>query len=216
MDKKNEILIVDDHPIVAQGFTQLLENEPDLSVCGSASNVTEARDEIRNKAPDLILLDISLGGQNGLELVKDLAKEQPDLAVLVVSLHDESVYAERSLRAGARGFIMKTEPTEKLLFAIREVLQGRIYISESLKGRILKRMYQPSDVVTNPVDTLSDRELEVFSLIGEGMTTRKISESLNLGIKTVETHKLKIRKKLNLESGNQLTRYAVEWRISNT
>jgi DNA-binding NarL/FixJ family response regulator len=216
MNNLNKILIVDDHPIVVQGFTQLLEKEPDLTVCGSAFSMGDAREKIRELLPDLVLLDISLGGQNGLELVKDLAKEAPETLILVVSLHDESVYAERSLRAGARGFIMKTEPIEKIVTAVREVLKGNIYASDALKGSILKRMQNPRNLESTPVDTLSDRELEVFSLIGEGMTTRRISEALNLGIKTVETHKLKIRKKLNLGTGNELTRYAVEWRINNS
>lgn len=212
---KKRILIVDDHPIVRQGFTLLLNQEPDLVVCGEAEEPRRALELILSVSPDLILVDISLKESNGIELIKDLRMQHPELKVIVVSLHDETVYAERTLRAGARGFVMKNEPTDVLLSAIRTVLSGEIFLSTRMRSKILDRMFSVRQTrEISPVDVLSDRELEVFQLIGEGHGTRMIAEKLTLSIKTIETHKSRIKSKLNIKDGTELIQYAVKWYLS--
>jgi DNA-binding NarL/FixJ family response regulator len=212
---KKRILIVDDHPIVRQGFTLLLNQEPDLIVCGEAEEPRQALELAAAVDPELVLVDISLKESNGIELIKDLRARFPSLPILVVSLHDENVYAERTLRAGAKGFVMKAEPTEVLLQAIRTVLSGELYLSKRMRTKMLDRMFSSArsgDV--SPVDALSDRELEVFQLIGEGLGTRTIADRLSLSVKTVETHKSRIKTKLHLRDGTELIQYAVKWALS--
>ena len=215
MKEERKIVIVDDHPIVRQGFAQLIDNEDDLHVCGEAEDAPNALSLISEKKPDLVLLDISLKESNGLELIKDLAKRMPEIKILVISLHDETVYAERALHAGAKGFIMKVASTEKLITAIRQVLSGQLYVSDKIREKLLSRMVDSGSAKQkSPIDLLSDRELEIFQLIGEGLSTKNISEKLSLGIKTVETHKAHIKSKLRLKNSNELMRFAVKWSLS--
>lgn len=213
MEKR--IIIVDDHPIVRQGFTLLINQQEDLHVCGEAEDAASALELIRKERPDLVLVDISLKDSNGMELIKDLSRAVPDVPALVISLHDETVYAERVLRAGAKGFIMKAEATSGIMHAIRSVLAGGIYLSERMRSRVLEKMFSGSpESKKTPVETLSDRELEIFQLIGEGCGTRDIAYKLSLSVKTVETHKSHIKSKLDLQDGNELIQYAVKWSLS--
>ena len=210
--KKKRLLIVDDHPMMRQGLAQLIGAEPDLTMCGEAANAEEAIDAIRSARPDLVLADISLPGKNGLELIKDFQAIQPDLPVLVISMHDESLYAERVLRAGGRGYIMKQEGGQKLMQAIRRVLDGKIYVSEAISAGILETFSgHCAGAEKSPLEQLSDRELEIFHLIGQGQGTKDIAEKLHLSAKTVDVHRANIKTKLKLASSPELIRYAVRW-----
>jgi DNA-binding NarL/FixJ family response regulator len=208
---KIRVLIVDDHPIVRQGIAQLINQEADLTTCCEAGSAQEALDLVDKDAPDILLVDISLDGVSGIELVKMLKSRYPKIPALVISMHDESLYAERALRAGARGYIMKQEATEKMLTAIRQVLRGDIYLSEGMQGKILQRVLAGNDSGLSPIDLLSDRELEVFRLIGHGYATSDIARELNRSVKTVETHRAHLKDKLGLKNAAELTRYAVRW-----
>lgn len=207
---KKRILIVDDHPMMRQGLAQLIGVEPDLAVCGEAENAEQALDAIKPLKPDLVLADISLPGKNGLELIKDFQVLQPGLPILVISMHDESLYAERVLRAGGRGYIMKQEGGKKLMEAIRQVLDGKIYVSQKMSAEILE-MFSGRRSESSPVEKLTDREFEVFQLISQGKGTRDIAEQLHLSIKTVEVHRANIKTKLKLKSAAELIRFAVRW-----
>jgi len=210
--KKKRLLIVDDHPIVRQGITRLINYEEELVVCGEAGNAKEALEVVEKQKPDMVIVDISLKGRSGLELIKDIRMRFQDLPVLVVSMHDESLYAERVLRAGAKGYIMKQEPPEKVLNAIRQVLGGKIFVSEKMREKMLQRyVLGSSQKNASTVERLSDRELEVFRLIGKGMGTRQIAKELDLSIKTVETYREHIKEKLNLENSSKLLQYAIDW-----
>lgn len=210
--EKKRLLIVDDHPIVRQGITRLINYEEELMVCGEAGNAKEALEAVEREKPDMVIVDISLKGRSGLELIKDLRMRHQDLPVLVVSMHDESLYAERVLRAGAKGYIMKQEPPEKVLNAIRQVLSGKIFVSEKMREKMLQRyVLGSSQKNASTVERLSDRELEVFRLIGKGMGTRQIAKELDLSIKTVETYREHIKEKLNLENSSKLLQYAIDW-----
>jgi DNA-binding NarL/FixJ family response regulator len=210
--EKKRLLIVDDHPIVRQGITRLINYEDELMVCGEAGNAKEALEAVDREKPDMVIVDISLKGRSGLELIKDLRMRYQDLPVLVVSMHDESLYAERVLRAGAKGYIMKQEPPEKVLNAIRQVLSGKIFVSEKMREKMLQRyVLGSSQKNASTVERLSDRELEVFRLIGKGMGTRQIAKELDLSIKTVETYREHIKEKLNLENSSKLLQYAIDW-----
>lgn len=211
-DAQKRVLIVDDHPMMRTGLAQLIDNEPDLKVCAEAGNAGQALSAITQQKFDLALLDISLPDKNGLELIKDLLSLNASLPILVVSMHDEMLYAERTLRAGARGYIMKQEGGKKFLQAIRQVLAGQIYVSEKMSSRILE-IFSGHKTTSreNPVEQLSDREFEVFQLIGLGQTTRTIAEQLHLSVKTVEVHRANIKVKLQLKTANDLVRYAVRW-----
>ncbi|MBN2736621.1 MAG: response regulator transcription factor [Spirochaetales bacterium] len=210
--EKKRLIIVDDHPIVRQGITRLINYEQELMVCGEAGSAKEAIDLIEDLMPDLVIVDISLKGRSGLELIKDIRMRFADLPVLVVSMHDESLYAERVLRAGAKGFIMKQEPPEKVLDAIRQVLAGKIFVSEKMREKMLQRyVLGNSQRNVSTVERLSDRELEVFRLIGKGKGTRQIAKELDLSIKTVETYREHIKEKLNLENSSKLLQYAIDW-----
>lgn len=206
------ILIVDDHPMMRNGLAQLIGNEPDLKVCAEADTAGQAIDTVARQKFDLALLDISLPDKNGLELIKDLRALQPELPILVVSMHDEMIYAERVLRAGGRGYIMKQAGGEKFITAIRQVLAGQIYVSENMSARILEIFSGRQPEKTNsPVSRLSDREFEVFQLIGQGLGTRVIAEKLHLSVKTVEVHRANIKEKLGVKTATDLVRYAVRW-----
>ncbi len=214
---KKRIVIVDDHPIVRQGFVQLINQQPDLTVIGEAEDAPEALGLILETTPDISLVDLSLKNSSGLELIKDLCRRIPDMPILVVSLHDEDVYAERVLRAGAKGFIMKAEATENVMTAIRQVLGGGIYLSQRMRTKLLEKLttgvsYQDSGT---PVEQLSDREFEVFQLIGKGMKTSAIADTLNLSIKTIETYRSHLKIKLNLKDSTALMQTAVEWTLKN-
>lgn len=209
---KKRILIVDDHPMMRQGLAQLIGAEPDLAVCGEAENAGLALEAIGTLNADLVLADISLPGKNGLELIKDFQAIRPGLPVLVISMHDESLYAERVLRAGGRGYIMKQEGGKKLMQAIRQVLSGKIYVSEKMSAEILETFSgRRAGTEGSPVEKLTDREFEVFQAIGQGKGTREIADQLHLSIKTVEAHRSNIKSKLKLNSAVELVRYAVRW-----
>ena len=209
---KQQVLIVDDHPMMRQGLAQLINHEPDLRTCGEADSVAQALERIRADKPDLVLADISLPDRSGLELIKDSKALHPGLPVLVVSTHDESLYAERVLRAGGRGYIMKQEGGKLLMRAIRKVLSGQIYVSEKMAAKILEIFSgHRAEVSHSPVERLSDREFEVFQLIGQGKGTRQIAEHLHLSVKTVEVHRANIKHKLELKRGTDLVRYAIRW-----
>lgn len=210
-DNKIRVLIVDDHPIVRQGIAQLINQESDLTTCCEAGNAQEALDLVASAAPDILLVDISLDGVSGIELVKVLKSRHPKTPALVISMHDETLYAERALRAGARGYIMKQEATEKVLTAIRQVIRGDIYLSERMQAKILQRVLGGDESGLSPIDLLSDRELEVFRLIGHGFATGDIAHELNRSVKTVETHRAHLKDKLGLKNAAELTRYAVQW-----
>jgi len=206
------LLIVDDHPMMRSGLTQLIDNEGDLKVHAEADNAGQALTAVDKQKFDLALVDISLPDKNGLELIKDIRSLRPELPILVVSMHDEIIYAERALRAGARGYIMKQEGGEKFLQAIRQVLAGKVFVSEKMSARILENFSGlPAASSTSPVQQLSDREFEVFQLIGQGVGTGEIAARLRLSVKTVETHRKNIKKKLKLDTATDLLRYAVRW-----
>ena len=214
--KKNTIVIVDDHPIVRQGFEQLLEQESDLEVLGGAEDASGALKLIERVRPDLVLLDLSLKHSNGLELIKDLKNLYPRLMILVVSLHDEEIYAERTIRAGARGFIMKGEATERIIVAVRRVLAGDIYLSDKMQAKVLHRMASGETAMpANPLEGLSDREIEVFELMGDGMKNQAIAAKLHISIKTVETYKSHLKTKLKLNDSTELMQHAVAWNLKN-
>lgn len=208
------VFLVEDHPIVRQGFVQLIEQENDLKVIGEAEDAATALQLITHTSPDIALVDLSLKNSNGIELIKDLNKQCPKVPILVVSLHDENLYAERCLRAGARGFIMKTEATDNVMTAIRLVLSGEIYLSPAMRNRMLSRFTTRGDVDRDSVlESLSDREFEVFQLMGKGQKTRIIADKLNLSVKTIETYKAHLKTKLNLEDATELIQVAIEWNL---
>ena len=206
------VLIVDDHPMMRQGLAQLIEHEADLCVCGQADRAGQALETIAATQPDLVLVDISLPDRSGLELIKDVHALRPNLPLLVVSMHDEALYAERVLRAGGRGYVMKQEGGKILMQAIRQVLGGQIYVSEKMSAKILEIFSgRRADNLQSPVERLSDREFEVFQLVGQGQGTRQIAQRLHLSVKTVEVHRANIKRKLALKSGADLVRYAIRW-----
>jgi DNA-binding NarL/FixJ family response regulator len=209
---RTKVLIVDDHPMMRQGLAQLINNEPDLVACCEAESAQQALEAITIGQPELALVDISLPDKHGLELIKDLQVMHPSLPILVVSMHDESLYAERVLRAGGRGYIMKQEGGKKMMEAIRTVLRGQIYVSEQMSAKILEIFSgRRPENSRSPIEKLTDRGFEVFQLIGQGKGTRQIAEALHLSVKTVEVHRLHIKEKLNLDDAPSLVRYAVRW-----
>jgi DNA-binding NarL/FixJ family response regulator len=216
---RKRIMIVDDHPMMRHGIAQLIGAEPDLSVCGEAENARDAFDVVGILKPDLVLADITLPGKNGLELLKDFQAILPHLPVLVVSTHDETFYAERVLRAGGRGYIMKQEGGVKLMQAIRQVLAGEIYVSAGIATGILEtlsgRRTSPEGSEGSPMEKLTDREFEIFQLVGQGQGTKDIAHKLHLSAKTVDVHRANIKNKLKLASSPELIRYAVRWTESH-
>jgi DNA-binding NarL/FixJ family response regulator len=206
------VLIVDDHPIVRQGLRRIMENEEDVLVCGEAETSRDARAAIKELNPDVMIADISLKQSDGIELVRDVRAHYPHLPILVLSMHDEAIYAERILSAGANGYIMKQAASEQFLVALRRVLDGGIYVSEAVGNNMIQKFAAGGSYVSgNPIDRLSNRELQILHMIGKGMSTRETAESLNLSIKTVESHRQRIKRKLNLNTGTQLVQYAVNW-----
>ena len=211
-ERKASVFLVDDHPLVREHLTALIQHEADLQVCGEAADAPTALSLISRQVPDLVILDISLKRSNGLELIKSLKEMWLKLPVLVLSMHDEMLYAERSLRAGALGYITKEEATVNVLSAIRKVLRGQVYLSDRMAGRMMKRMVGGvAKEGGSPLEVLTDRELEVFQMLGRGLGTRQIAEELRLGIKTVESYRARIKEKLQLEDGNQLLQHAIQW-----
>jgi DNA-binding NarL/FixJ family response regulator len=206
----NRILIVDDHPMMREGLRTLISREHDLAVCGEAETAGQALDAVANLKPDLVLADISLPGRNGVELIKDIRALQPAVLILVISMHDESLYAERVLRAGARGYIMKQESGPTMIQAIRQVLAGRIYLSGKMSARILENL-TGKHAKASPIERLSDREFEVFQLIGRGKSTVQIAEELHLSTKTVEAHRARVKEKLDLQTMTELISFASRW-----
>ena len=212
--RKKTVFVVDDHPLLRQGLALMINREPDLMVCGEAEEAHAATKAIAAKKPDILIADISLNGPDGLDLLKTLRTLYPDLPVLVLSMHDESIYAERALRARANGYIMKQEATEKVLIAVRRILSGDIYLSDRMANKLLHQYISGSAVdLRSRLSTLSDRELEVFRLIGEARSTRQIAEKLHLSIKTVETYQAHIKDKLSLRSGRELVQHAIQLTI---
>lgn len=206
------IVIVDDHPMLRERIAQLINKEEGMSVCGEADNIQDALVCIREQLPDVAVVDISLKGSSGLELIKNLKAEGIQTPVLVLSMHDESLYADRALRSGAKGYITKNEDSEVVMEAIRCVLSGKVYLSADHTARILQRLTEKGPESGAPsVDLLADRELEVFQMIGQGHTTREIAETLHLGIKTVDTYRERIKQKLDLRNAAELYHRATEW-----
>jgi DNA-binding NarL/FixJ family response regulator len=214
--KKKTVFVVDDHPLLRQGLALMINREQDLMVCGEAEEAQTAMREIAAKQPDILIADISLNGPDGLDLLKSLRMLFPTLPVLILSMHDESIYAERSLRARANGYIMKAEATEKVLVAVRRILGGDIYLSDRMANKLLHQYVSGASVdVNSRLSALSDRELEVFRLIGEGNSTRQIAEKLHLSVKTVETYQAHIKEKLSLHSGRELVQHAIQANITD-
>ena len=215
--KKSRVLLVDDHPIVRQGLALLIDREPDLAVCGEAEGAHTAYHAIATLRPDLVVLDISLSGPDGLDVLKEIRISTGSLPVLILSMHDESIYAERAMRAGANGYIMKQEATEKVLVAIRRILGGGVYLSERLTSTMLQQFVRGASpaktaapVMTSPLVNLTDRELEVFRLIGSGHSTRQIADELHLSVKTIESYQAHIKEKLALRNARELVQHAIE------
>jgi DNA-binding NarL/FixJ family response regulator len=206
----NRILIVDDHPMMREGLRALISREHDLIVCGEAETAGQALDAVANLKPDLVLADITLPGRNGIELIKDICALQHATLILVISMHDESLYTERVLRAGARGYIMKQESGPTMMQAIRQVLAGRIYLSDKMSAQIIEYV-AGKRTKASPIERLSDREWEVFQLIGRGKSTVQIAEELHLSTKTVETHRAHVKKKLDLRTMPELISFASRW-----
>ena len=209
------LLVVDDHPITRRGLAELLAHEPDLVVAGNAATAAEALELLRAAPFDLAILDISLRGVSGIDLLKDLKIHWPKLPVLVFSAHDELLYAERAIHAGARGYAMKHEPPERIVGAIRQMLNGSLYLSEAVNSRVLAKMLhgnRDGDAPPDVTDVLSNRELEVFRLLGQGRGTRDIAQEMHVSVKTVETYRAHIKQKLRLTTAPELMRTAVEWR----
>jgi DNA-binding NarL/FixJ family response regulator len=213
--KKCRVLLVDDHPIVRQGLALLIDREPDLAVCGEAEGAHSAFHAIITLRPDIVVLDISLSGPDGLDVLKEIRSKTASLPVLILSMHDESIYAERAMRAGANGYIMKQEATEKVLVAIRRILQGEVYLSDRLTNTMLQQYVRgAAPVKKSPLVNLTDRELEVFRLIGEGHGTRQIADELHLSVKTIESYQAHIKEKLALRNARELVQHAIEWTVN--
>jgi DNA-binding NarL/FixJ family response regulator len=211
-DSKKRILIVDDHPVVRQGLMRLINEEDDLEVCGEAENSQQALGMLSSCKPDVAVLDLSLGSESGLELIKAIHARASGLPIIVLSMHDESIYAERALRAGASGYVMKHEDFDSILGGIRHVLKGEICVSDRIAKRIINSYVKGgAESDGSPADALTDRELEVFTLMGRGMATRQIAEALHLSAKTVETYREKIKAKLGLSNAVELMQHAFAW-----
>lgn len=211
---RRKVLVVDDHPLLRQGLAMLINQQQDMLVCGEAEDTHAALHCIGQNHPDIVILDLSLKGPDGIELLKSLRATYANLPVLILSMHDETIYAERALRARANGYIMKQEATEKVLVAVRRILNGEVYLSDSMSSRMLQQYIDGApSLLQSRIAALSDRELEVFRQIGEGRATREIAEDLHLSIKTVETYQAHIKEKLALRSGRELVQHAIQWKI---
>ncbi len=208
-DAKRRIFLIDDHPVLRDGLRRLLEGEPDFLVCGEAENARRAMEKIAASSPEIAIVDISLPGPNGIELIKGLKSRFPEVRLLMLSMHDENLYAERALRAGAKGYVMKQAPTDQLLKAIRRVLGGEIYLSETIAAQLLGSLVSQRLPPGPILKKLTDRELEIVRLLGKGFTTSEVAQQLGISGKTVESHKGNLRRKLNLHSGSALLRFAM-------
>jgi DNA-binding NarL/FixJ family response regulator len=214
---KTRVLIVDDHPMTREGLVHVINHQPDLVVCGEAESAAQALDILDSSRPNLLLIDITLPGKSGLELIKDVKAVQPELLMLVVSMHDESLFADRVLRAGARGYITKHEGGEKLIEAIRRVLSGKIYVSESMSAHILEIFSGgQTGLDRSSIEKLSDREFEVFESLGEGLSSQQIAKRLHLSAKTVDAHRANIKTKLNIKTTAELISFAARWTLHQT
>lgn len=214
LERKSRVFIVDDHPLVRDGLTTLINQQDDLAVCGSAGDYVAARSGIAAAQPHVVLVDVSLGNRSGLQLIKDLRADQPDLAAVVLSMHDEMLYADRALRAGARGYVMKCESTKNVLTAIRRVLEGGVYLSDNVVNRMARQVAGDrarTSASTGRVEQLSDRELQIFRLIGRGLTTSEIAQNLHLSMKTVQAYCARAKEKLGLTTAVELRRTATLW-----
>jgi DNA-binding NarL/FixJ family response regulator len=216
---KSRVMLVDDHPLLRQGIAELVNSEGNLEVCGEAGNMQDAFTPAGQLKPDLIIVDVSLNGNNGIELMKNLSSRYATIPLLAYSMHDESIYAERALRAGAKGYVMKQANPEVLLGAIQQVLKGKTYLSEKISEHLLGKLVgagASTTPVKSPIEKLSDRELEVLQLMGRGMGTSQIADKLCLSVKTIETYREHLKLKLNLSSGQELLRYAIEWSLAQS
>ena len=209
LTQRSRVFLVDDHPLVRESLARLINQQTDMQVCGEAEDVDEALRGITASSPDAAIVDISLQGTSGLELIKSLKRTMPSCATIVLSMHDERIYAERAIRAGARGYVMKRESTKRIVSAIRDVVRGRLCVSDEVAETLAQRDYRPTS--GSPVEALSDRELEVFTLIGAGRETRQIAEQMNVSMKTVQAYCARIKEKLRLASATELLREAVRW-----
>ncbi|MDB6031061.1 MAG: two component transcriptional regulator, LuxR family [Verrucomicrobiales bacterium] len=210
---KIKVLLVDDHPILRKGLGQLINHESDMMICGEAEDSPKAFELVGTLSPDVMVVDVSLKGGNGIELIKNVKARYPELPILVLSMHDESLYAERALRAGSLGYIMKEEAIEQVLVAIRRVITGEIFLSDKMKSRMLQQLASGGRAkgISNPIENLTDRELEVFRMIGEGRSTRQIAGELHLSVRTVEAYREYIKGKLNLKNSTELVQHAFHW-----
>jgi DNA-binding NarL/FixJ family response regulator len=215
-ETRAKILVVDDHPIVRKGLENLINYEKDLMVCQQVEDAHEAMKAIDRLKPDIVIVDISLKGKNGLELIKNIKIQHPDLPILALSMHDESLYAERAIRAGAKGYIMKQQATENIIKAIRKVLNGQPYLSDRMTAKMMYKLVgrKKEKTEASTTEILSDRELEVFLLIGKGYGTRQIANRLHLSVKTIESYRAHIKEKLSLSSATELLQYAIQWATS--
>jgi DNA-binding NarL/FixJ family response regulator len=211
--RRHKVLLVDDHPLVRRGLADLLGREPDIEVCGEACEVSEAIDEVERTHPDLLIIDLTLKGGHGIDLIEKVKAKDERIKMLVSSMHDEMLFAERILRAGAMGYVTKQESPETLLSAIRQVLRGEVYLSPRMTSRLLHQVVGGTLPQESPLQSLSNREIEVFEMIGQGLTTLQIARRLELSPKTVETHREKIKQKLNLKNSAELSRRAVQWAL---
>jgi len=211
MPPKIKILLVDDHPLVREGLANLIHQEPDLEVCGEAASEPQALQLIGSLRPDIAVVDISLEAGSGLELMKSIKAMHPAVAMLALSMHDEALYAERALRAGARGYLMKREAAKKVIQGIRAVLAGQVFVSDKISALMAERFVEGRSAGASPVEQLSDRELEVFQLLGRGQSTRQIADHLHVGFKTVQAYSARIKDKLQLANATELLRAAMQW-----
>lgn len=209
---KSKIFLVDDHPLVREWLTNLIHQQTDLVVCGEADSAADALESVTRSKPDVAIVDISLKGGSGIELIKSLRKLLPELAIIVLSMHEESLYAERAVRAGARAYLMKRETAKKVIAAIRDVLDGKLYLSQQLTSQFAEKFLEGRNPADTPaINRLSDRELEVFQLLGRGYETRQIAESMHVSMKTVQAFCARIKEKLKLTTATELLREAIRW-----
>lgn len=210
--RKRKVLLVDDHPVVRDGFSLTINAESDLEICGEAEDSSQALEAIKASKPDVLLVDVSLKGDSGLELTREIGQRYPDIPVLIVSMHEESIFAARALRAGAKGYIMKKERMDRILEGIRAVLRGEVFVSEAVKSDIMRSLFSGAQEKSHfPEDALTNREIQVFELLGQGRTTRAIAGVLHVSMRTIETHRENIKKKLKLANMVELHQKAFEW-----
>lgn len=214
-DAPKKLLIVDDHPVFRHGISQLIAGLREVTICGEAENAQSALEAMRRLNPDMVLMDVTMPGANGIEVIKLMLAERPNLQILMVSMHDETLYALRALRAGAKGYVMKQQAMENVLDALRKVISGGIYVSPQFSEKLVFRAVHGShSEIGIPVDKLSDRELEVLQLFGHGKSTREVAESLHLSVKTIETHRAHIKDKLGFKDADEMKSFAVEWKTA--